>query len=54
MIKTIDELCLSVSNHLLFNMNIIKVLNPQPLSKEELFLVMLVQDFHLTVLGNAS
>ena len=52
MTKIIDVLCPSVSNHLLLKMQIIKVFNPHPLSKDEFFSVTLLRDFHLKFLRN--
>ena len=47
MIKIFVGLCSSVSNHLLLKMQIIKVLNPHSLSREELLFVIFVRCFYL-------
>ena len=47
MVQIIARISPSVSNLLLLKMQIIKLLNPQPPSKEELLLVMHMLDFYL-------
>ena len=51
MVQIIARISPSVSNLLLSKMQIIQLLNLQPLSKEEFLLVMLMPDFYLKLRG---